>query len=160
MTTLAGSDEEENLTLALNLSEPSDDFDQQMAQLSLEGSAPAYHTPHPRTSTSDVDDGLALALRLSLASSDDFDEQVTQLHRTRSAPASEQSRSPTPPNESGEDDILALISSHPPADTFQQVRSFNQRESCMPTEYNLASSFTARSLLQVRTTPLLYLCNH
>jgi hypothetical protein len=164
MASLANSDDEENFSLALRLSQlSSDDLDPQTAQLPPEGLASANRTSRPRTPTNGEKDDLALALRLSRLSSDDFDEQLARLHHTGSASANEEAHSPIPPNESDKDDVeLTLILSQPPADIFdEQVRGPNQRrESRTAIENSLASLPVATSLVQVRTIPSLCLGNH
>lgn len=152
MTSLADSNEE-NLTLALRLSRLSSDaIDEQISQFLPEGSVSTNHISRLRTptgdmATSDMEDDLALALRLSLLPSDDLNDQVTRLHRTGSAPT-------TPHNESKEDDLdLALDLSQLPADVFDdQVSEFNRpKESRTAVEDSLALLLTTMSVVEVRT---------
>jgi hypothetical protein len=152
MASLANSDDEEHLALALRLSQlSSDDFDSQIAPLPHEGSALASYTSPPRTPTNNEEDDLALALRLSQLPPD---EQVAPLHHTGSTSASEEAHSPILPNESDEDDVeLALILSQLPTDVFdEQVRGLNQRRE--------SRAATPISPVQVRTTPSLCLGDH
>jgi hypothetical protein len=162
MASLANSDDEENLALALRLSRlSSDDFDLQIAQLPG-GSASANNTSRPRTPTNDEADDLALALRILQLPSDDFDAQIARLHHMGSASTSEEAHSPIPPNQSDKDDVgLALILSQLPADIVEQVRGLNQRrEFRTAIDDGLASLLTPISLVQVRMTPPLCLANH
>jgi hypothetical protein len=142
-----------------SLADSDDDaFDKQTAPFPPERSAPAYHASRPRTLTSDKDNELALALRLSLLLSDDFGEQVARLHGTESASASEGARSSTSPDECDEDDLEpAPTSSQLPADIFdEQVRGFNQqRASRTAIEDGLAPLPTAMSFAEVWATPFL-----
>jgi hypothetical protein len=158
MASLEKSDDEENLALALRLSQlSSDDFvDEQFAHPRPEGSASANHIFRPRTPTND---DLAPVLRLSLLPSDEFDEQVARLHRTGSAFANEEVRSSTPPEESGEDNHkLALFLSY----IFDEVvTGLNQRrESRIAIEGGLASLPVTMPPTEVRMTHSRYLSNY
>ena len=155
MASPANSDDED-LALALRLSQlPSNDFDEQIAQLPPEGSASVEHMSRWHTPTSDAKDDLALALRLSLLSSDEFDEHVAQLHHmgSASASASEDTHPLIPPSERDEDDLeLAPNLSELPAD--EQARELPQpRQSPMAIGDDLAALLTAMSLVQVRAAP-------
>ena len=160
MASLANSDDED-LVLALRLSQlpsNSNDFDEQIAQLPLEGPASAEHISRLRAPTSDEKDDLGLALRLSLLSSDEFDEHVARLHHMGSASASafEDTHPLIPPSERDEDDLeLAPNLSELPADTFdEQVRELPQRrQSATAVGDSLAALLTAISLVQVRAAP-------
>jgi hypothetical protein len=149
MTSLADSNDEESLALALTLSQlSSDDIDEQIAQFLSEGSVSANYISRPRAPTSDMEDDLALALRSSLLPSDDFNDQVALLHCTGSTPT-------TPRYESEENDIeLALNLSQLPADIFdEQVSEPNRpKEPRTAVEDSLASLLTAMSPVEVRTT--------
>ena len=147
MPSLTNSDGEEDVALALRLSELSaDEFDEQVAQFRPEGSIPGSHGCTP------TKDDVALALRLSQLSSDGSDEQVTQLHSMESASASEKASSFAPPNESDEDDLeVALNLSQLPADIFdEQVNELSRRGGLSAAlEGALASLFTTMSLVRV-----------
>jgi hypothetical protein len=153
MASLADSNDEESLALALRLSQLSSD--EQIAQSPHGGSVSPNHISRPRTPISDKND-LALALGLSLLPSDEFNDQVARLRRTRSAPTSVKARSPTPPKESDENTLeLALNLSQLPADIFdEQVSELNRpRESPTAVEDSLGSLLTAMSVVEVRMTP-------
>jgi hypothetical protein len=140
-----------------------DDFDKQAAQLPLEESVPENPISRLRTPTSDEEDDLALALRLSLLTSDDFDEQVARLHRMGSVTASEKAYSSTPPNETGENDLgPALNLSQWLADILdEQVSGLDRRrDSRTAIENSLAPPPMATSLVQVWTTPSLCISNY
>jgi hypothetical protein len=164
MASPANSDDEEDLALALRLSQlSSDDFDEQIAQLPPEGSASANHTSRSRTPTGDGDDkdDLALLLRLSQLSSDDFDEQVPRLYRLESAPVIEKARLSTSRNQRDEDDLELALNLHQlPADVYdEQVNKLSGRgESRTAVEDRLASLLMAMSLVEVWTTPS-FLCD-
>jgi hypothetical protein len=168
MASPTNSDDDERLALAFALAFrllqlSSDDFEERIAQLPPEGSAPGNHISHPHTPTTNVTEDLALASRLSLLpSSDDSNEQVARLHRMGPASASEEAQPPTPPHESDEDDVEPVqVLAQLPADVFgAQVRGLNQRRvSRTAIEDGLASLLEAMSLVQVRMTPSLYLGN-
>lgn len=147
MASLANSDDEENLALALSLSQlSSDDLNEQIARPSPEGLAPANRM---RTPISDEKDDLALALRLSLLSPVDYEEQIAQLHHTGSASAGEGARSSTPSNESDEDDFELALNMSQPADIFdEQSSEFNRQR-----EPHLASLPMTMPLEDVRMPP-------
>jgi hypothetical protein len=100
----AKSDDDEELALALKLSQLSpDEFDERVTQFYPFGSASADHASLPAMSPSDEEDVLALTLGLSRLSADEFDQQVAQLHHKRSVPATDIAHPSTPPdnNEDG-----------------------------------------------------------
>ena len=150
MPSLTHSDGEEDIALALRLSELShDEFDEQSAQFRPERSTPGSH---PCTPTNDEKDDLVLALRLSQLSSNDFDEQATRLHCMESGLASEEARSSTPPNESDESDLEpALNLSQLLADIFDEhVNELSRQKGPRAAlEGALASLYTATSIVRV-----------